>query len=314
MSDLAELHDELRSVARDLLAKSPVPAWDLLAESGWVGMEVPEAQEGGGGTFAEVAVILHELGRAAATTPYLGSTVLGVATLLEAEVSDERDELLCQVATGGVRVAVALDRDFVPDAEGAALVLVVDGDEVVVTDSATVTPRPVVDPTRSLASVSGGDGPRLRLIDGAAARIRDRGALAVACDSLGVAEAMVEATVSYAKVREQFNRPIGSFQAVKHACADMLVEVTIGRELIDAAVEAVVSGDPEASVAVAMAKSHVTAGAVDVVGKAMQLHGGIGYTLESGVPTYLKRATLNRSLFGSPRDHRRQIARRYRSW
>jgi alkylation response protein AidB-like acyl-CoA dehydrogenase len=136
----------------------------------------------------------------------------------------------------------------------------------------------------------------------------------VACDSLGVAEAMLDATVEYAKVREQFGRPIGSFQAVKHACADMLVEVTIGRELVDAAVAAVVAGDEEAPVAVAMAKSHVTAHAVDVVGKAMQLHGGIGYTLESGVPAHLKRAALNRSLFGSPREHRRHVAGRYLAW
>ena len=145
----------------------------------------------------------------------------------------------------------------------------------------------------------------------AVGHLRDRAALAIACDSLGLCEAMLSATVAYAKVRHQFGRPIGSFQAVKHACADMLVTISVSRQLVDAAVEAVVENRPDAGVAVAMAKSHVCSHAVDLVGKAMQLHGGIGYTWESGIHTYLKRATLNRSLFGSPASHRQRLANRY---
>ena len=122
---------------------------------------------------------------------------------------------------------------------------------------------------------------------------------------------MLSATVSYAKVRHQFDRPIGSFQAVKHACADMLVRISVSRQLVGAAVDAIAEGRPDAGVAAAMAKSYATAAAVDVVGKAMQLHGGIGYTWESGIHTYLKRAALNRSLFGSPAAHRRELAKRY---
>ena len=123
---------------------------------------------------------------------------------------------------------------------------------------------------------------------------------------------MLSATTSYAKVRHQFDRPIGSFQAVKHACADMLVRISVSRQLVGAAVGAIAEGRPDAGVAAAMAKSYATTAAVDVVGKAMQLHGGIGYTWESGVHVYLKRAALNRSLFGSPAEHRRQLAQRYR--
>jgi alkylation response protein AidB-like acyl-CoA dehydrogenase len=119
---------------------------------------------------------------------------------------------------------------------------------------------------------------------------------------------MLDATVAYAKVREQFDQPIGSFQAVKHQCADMLVQLTVGRELLTLAVEAVVAGSPDAGVAAARAKSFLGQAAVDVVGTAMQLHGGIGYTWESGVHVYLKRATLNRSWFGSPAAHRRRLA------
>jgi alkylation response protein AidB-like acyl-CoA dehydrogenase len=118
--------------------------------------------------------------------------------------------------------------------------------------------------------------------------------------------------VAYAKVRHQFGRPIGSFQAVKHACADMLVKISVSHQLVDAAVAAVAEDRPDAGVAVAMAKSYTCGAAVGIVGKAMQLHGGIGYTFESGIHVYLKRATLNRSLFGSPAAHRQELAKRYR--
>ncbi|HTX64011.1 MAG TPA: acyl-CoA dehydrogenase family protein, partial [Acidimicrobiales bacterium] len=139
----------------------------------------------------------------------------------------------------------------------------------------------------------------------------DLAATAIACDSLGLMEAMLEATVAYAKARQQFGRPIGSFQAVQHACADMLVAVQVSRALVAQAVDAVASGAPaqERRAAVSRAKSHVGSSAVEVCGKAVQLHGGVGYTWESGIHAYLKRATLNRVLFGSPEEHRRRLTR-----
>jgi alkylation response protein AidB-like acyl-CoA dehydrogenase len=123
---------------------------------------------------------------------------------------------------------------------------------------------------------------------------------------------MLSATVAYAKVRQQFGRPIGSFQAVKHACADMLTQIAVARQLVRTAVDAVADDRPDAGAAAAMAKSYACEAAVRVAGKAMQLHGGIGYTWESGIHVYLKRAALNRSLFGSPAAHRQQLAKRYR--
>jgi alkylation response protein AidB-like acyl-CoA dehydrogenase len=92
----------------------------------------------------------------------------------------------------------------------------------------------------------------------------------------------------------------------------MLVAIAVSRTLVEAAVDAVARGADDAAVAASMAKAHTGTTAVEVAGKAMQLHGGIGYTWESGIHTYLKRAALNRSLFGSPSDHRRQLATRYR--
>jgi alkylation response protein AidB-like acyl-CoA dehydrogenase len=310
--EFAEFHDELRSVAGDLLAKDRAVDWPALVDAGWVGLEVPEAFGGAGATFAEVAVICEEMGRAASANSYLGSAVLAVGTLNALQPSGTRDRLLADVASGAKRIAVALGSEFVPDAEDADLVLVVTDDGVAV-GTAIVTPQPVLDETRRLAAVHDvAVSERLQFdADAAVGGLLDRAAVAVACDSLGLCEAMLSATVGYAKVRQQFGRPIGSFQAVKHACADMAVAIAVSRQLVEAAVQAIAEDRPDARVAAAMAKSYVCGAAVDVAGKAMQLHGGIGYTWESGIHVYLKRAALNRSLFGSPADHRRELAKRY---
>lgn len=314
MADYSEFHDELRSVAGDLLAKDRAVDWPVLVDAGWVGLEVPEEFGGAGATFAETAVVCREIGRAAGANNYLGSAVLAVGALNALQSSETRDQLLTDVASGVMRVAVALDSDFVPDAAGADKVLVVT-DEGVAVAAPTVTARPVLDETRKLATVTAADNAEVLSFDGdtasAVRRLRDRAAVAVACDSLGISEAMLDATVGYAKVREQFGRPIGSFQAVKHACADMLVTVSVSRQLVGAAVHAIADDRPDADVAAAMAKSYACGSAVDVAGKAMQLHGGIGYTWESGIHVYLKRAALNRSLFGSPAAHRNYLAQRY---
>jgi len=309
--EFAEFHAELRSVAGDLLAKDRTVDWASLVDAGWVGLEVPEQFGGAGATFAEVAVVCEEMGRAASANNYLGSAVLAVGVLNSLQPSTTRDRLLVDVASGAVRVAVAFESEFVPDAEGADHILLI-ADECVAVATATVTPQPVLDETRRLASIGDTEiSERLRLA-GDIQRLRQRAAVAVACDSLGLSEAMLSATVGYAKVRHQFGRPIGSFQAVKHACADMAVDIAVARQLVDAAVQAIVDDQTDAGVAAAMAKSYVCSTAVDVAGKAMQLHGGIGYTWESGIHVYLKRAALNRSLFGSPAEHRMQLAKRYR--
>ena len=316
-AEFEEFHAELRSVAADVLAKDRTVEWQVLVDAGWVGLDVPEEFGGAGATFAEVAVICEEMGRAASANSYLGSAVLAVSTLNALRPSATRDRLLTDVASGTVRLAVAVESsEFIPDADGADRVLLVT-DGGVVCAAVTVTPRPVLDETRRLATVSANaDAGDVMQFEGnptdARARLLQRAAVAIACDSLGLSEAMLSATVGYAKVRHQFDRPIGSFQAVKHACADMAVTIAVSRRLVGAAVDAVADGRPDAGVCVAMAKSYACGTAVDIVGKAMQLHGGIGYTWESGIHVYLKRAALNRSLFGSPAAHRRELAKRYR--
>lgn len=367
-TDFAEYHSELEAVARDVLTTTsplssggqpPGPAdWAVLARSGWLGLEVPEALEGSGATFSEVGVVLTQMGAAVTRSPFLGSAVLGTGALNLLEPGDERDSLLQRAGSGETRLAVALvtepaaaDEDlggfpsaflldrsgdrpairgearFVPDAGDAdrLLLLATDlGTPVLVVVNAdcpglTRDTVEVTDRTRSVATVradgAGVEEAEVLRFRGApeeaAWRLWDRGAVAVACDSLGVAEAMMDATVRYAQVRQQFGRPIGSFQAVKHACADMLVQVNVCRELASAASAGVAAGDPDAWVAAAQAKSHICDVAVAVAGKVMQLHGGIGYTWESGIHFYLKRALFNRSWFGSTAWHRRRLATRY---
>jgi alkylation response protein AidB-like acyl-CoA dehydrogenase len=347
-----ELHDELRDVARRLLGAGP-PDWVRLAEVGWTGLEVPEDLGGAGVGFAEVAVVAEELGRALAAVPYLGTVVLGAGALALAAPGPGRDGLLAAIARGTARVAVALpggDGDagggpppfrlaggrldgtagWVPDAGGAGRLLVPaageDGRPVLVAAAPgapglAVAPAPILDATRDLATVTA-DGvavedeavwPFAGDPGEALDALHRRAALAVAADALGVAGAMLDATVAYAQVRVQFGRPIGSFQAVKHACADRLVQLSASRALVAEAAAALDAGDGGAGVAVAMAKAHAGSMAVEVAGAALQLHGGIGYTWESGVHAHLKRAMADRSLYGSPRAHRALLAARHRT-
>ena len=337
-SEFAEIHDELRGVARNLLGKSGSDVdWHQMTDAGWLGLEIEDALGGAGASFVETAIVLEELGRSAASSRYLG-TVLAIGGLKALPSNESRDALLSGVGAGAVTAALITDpfrversdnrvwlsgrAEFVPDAVGADRLLVLaddDGGAVLVDATGlNVTEQAVLDETRRLAVVSADDlaleeTSIWRFEDDPATAfrgLRDRAAVAVACDSLGLSEAMLAATVDYACVRQQFGRPIGSFQAVKHACADMLVQVSVARQLVVAAVAAVADGT-DASVAASMAKSYACGAAVDVAGKAMQLHGGIGYTWESGVHVYLKRAALNRSLFGSPAAHRQRLAARY---
>lgn len=351
MTELEEARAELRAVARDVLGKTTGIDARRLGELGWSGLEVAESLGGAGASFAETAVLLEELGRTAAAGPFLGGVLgvgaliavvpgaardgllsavaAGRLTVALALDADGGTEPLFRLRSGGAGPDVSVVgtvsgcAPFVPDAAAADRLLLPALDPTGVPVLAAVdrtaltcTDQPVLDLTRRFASVSA-DGAtptsvwRFAGDPHAALRgLRDRAAVAVALDSLGSAEAMLAATVAYAGVREQFGRPIGSFQAVKHACADMLVQVALARALVAAAVDAVGSGEGP-SVAASMAKAYACGTAVDVVGKAVQLHGGIGYTWESGIHVHLKRVAVNRSLFGSPAVHRARLAERY---
>ncbi|MEU6558139.1 acyl-CoA dehydrogenase family protein [Nocardia nova] len=354
VSEFAELHDELRTVARNILtatAPGTVREWSAIVAADWPGLEIGSEFDGAGVTFAEVAVVLREMGRALTRSPY-ASVAVAVAALAHAEPGPGRDGLLRDTATGGAVPVLAVSgntadnppftisrgsggtsltgtTEFTADITAATTVLLpardTGGATVLVAarpeaPGISVAAQPCLDATRDFGTLSAeaalvGDDAVWRWghadADPLAAAAR-RQTVATAIDSLGLAEAALETTVEYVRTREQFGRPVGSFQAVKHACADMLVSLRIAGQLIDAAVTAEVRDDPDAWIAAARAKSYTCAAAVDIAGKAVQLHGGMGYTWESGIHRYLERATLNRSLYGSPTEHRAQLAARYR--
>jgi len=217
---------------------------------------------------------------------------------------------------------------FVLDAASAdALVVFARGDDGVIAAlvecaqrGVVITQTPALDQTRRPASVSFDGvalGPSAILAEprGAASlltRVVDVGATAMALDSFGIAEVVVERTAEYVKQRYQFGRPIGSFQAIKHRLADAVLLVETSRVAVDHAAAAVDLGDPfperERVIAAATAKAYVCDAAVKICGDSLQSHGGIGFTWEHDTHLYFKRAMLNQALFGTSRWHRRRVA------
>ena len=185
------------------------------------------------------------------------------------------------------------------------------GDELVAVDLAGIarSPEPAMDQTRELAWIQLDAAPAVTVggADEVAAHL-DRGAVFHSAEMLGAAEAVMNLAVEYAKVREQFGRPIGSFQAVKHRCADMLVDVEGMRSAAYHAAWALGAGGSDAAAAAATAKIWCSDAAVRVAESALQVHGGIGFTWEADVHLYLKRAQLDQVSFGDARHHRARLA------
>jgi alkylation response protein AidB-like acyl-CoA dehydrogenase len=308
------------SVPRALLdadAEALPSFWGELAAQGWLGLHVDEALGGEGYGLPELAVVLEELGRACAPGPFV-PTVLAAAVIQSAgkEIAAGVVPLL---ASGGTVGAVALDGRLDAELDGDALrvqgtlrpvlsghlagVLVARaGDEWCVLDANEFTATELVslDATRRVAvvQVDGAVVPAgRRLGDVDNERVREIAAVVFAAESVGVAQWCVDAASEYAKVREQFGRPIGQFQAVKHKCADMLAETELARA---AAWDAARAADEPA---VAPLTSAAAAGlAIDAASRAakdcIQVHGGIGFTWEHDAHLYLKRAMVTRQLLG----------------
>ena len=142
----------------------------------------------------------------------------------------------------------------------------------------------------------------------AVAAAADRGAVAVALENVGGAQATLDMAVQYAKDRRQFERPIGSFQAIKHKCADMLIAVESARAAAYFAAWAVATGSDEASTAVPLAKAHTSDAFFRCAAENIQIHGGIGFTWEQDAHLWFKRAKANAELLGSPAAHRSHLA------
>ncbi|MFF2327277.1 MULTISPECIES: acyl-CoA dehydrogenase family protein [unclassified Streptomyces] len=312
----------------------------LAADIGTTGLLVPERLGGQGAGHREAAVVLEELGRSVAPAPYLTSAVVATETLLALEPEDgPAAALLGDLATGhriavlalpfsasepgaaqpaGV-VAGALEGAVttVADAPAADVLLVptTDGLYAVETRSEGVAVEPLVplDLTRPLADVTFASATGIRLADGASAVAAVRrgllaGAGLLASEQLGLAEWCLTETVRYTRERHQFNRPVGSFQALKHRMAQLWLEVVSARAAARNAADALATGSPDTPLAVAVAQAYCSKVAVHAAEECVQLHAGIGMTWEHPAHLYLKRAKADSIAYGTAGRHREVIA------
>ena len=316
-----ELDDDqlaLRTAARDLLADRARPRdadgfdaelWKAMVEQGWLGVEVPEASGGLGLGTVEAAVLLEELGRHVAPVPYL-QTVLALGALARAGRDDWVERLLSGDAIGCVAWDVGAPVIAAPLADVA---VVVDGDRLVLVElgeGRRPARQPAMDLTRPLGWLAAGALGGVAEVGGrdAVEALLDRGAVGHAAEMLGGAQRVLDMSVEYAKDREQFGRPIGSFQAVKHRCADMLVDIEGMRSALWWAAWCVGAGHTDASVAASTAKVWCSDAGMRVMASGLQVHGGIGFTWEHDLHLYLKRMQLDAVSFGDAVFHRERLA------
>jgi alkylation response protein AidB-like acyl-CoA dehydrogenase len=178
-------------------------------------------------------------------------------------------------------------------------------------EGVSAAPISSMDQTRKVADVRFDGAPAERLGDGgwpAVQRLLDRACVGLAAEMLGGAERVLELSVAYAKDRVQFGRPIGSFQAVKHRAADMLLEVESLRNVVYYAAWGLERDHPDASLAASMAKAYASDAYRDVAASGIQIHGGIGFTWEADLHLYFKRAKASEVAFGDAAFHRERMA------
>ncbi|MDN4162910.1 acyl-CoA dehydrogenase family protein [Nocardioides abyssi] len=321
---LTEEQQELASTVRSLLAKRADPRvetydeqlWQLLCEQiGVAALGIPEEHGGAGFSLFESLVALEEVGRSLVPSPLLSSLVTSEALLAGAN-EDARGELLPRLAGGevGAFVDATGGRTTVPDVLDGdlATVLVAATDDGLWLLDADATARewtPSMDQTIRLARVEVDTAAATRIGDGpaAAARAALVGAAGVAALQVGTAARALEMTVAYSKERVQFGRPIGSFQALKHRMADMLVRVEMARSASWAAAYAVSGGTADAERLAHVAGAYCSDALTSIAAETVQLHGGIAITWEHDAHLVLKRAHSLGQLFGTARAHRAAV-------
>ncbi len=286
-------------------------AWKEMSELGWAGIFIGEDHGGQGLGIVELAILTEELGYALAPVPLLSNAAAGLA--LEHAGSDEQKERwLPGIASGEARGTVGLltngEARLVPDADTAEVIVLLSPDgsgTVVEASAAEIEPFDALDRTRRFARVRADGGEPLEG-DGRAAL--ERTVTALAAETVGVAQRAMEMAVEYARERKQFGRPIGSYQAVSHRCAQMLLEVEGSRSAAYYAAWCADSEPDSLPVAASMAKAYSSDAGWRVCGSSLQVHGGIGFTWEHDLHFYLKRARANGALYGSSKEHRERIA------
>jgi alkylation response protein AidB-like acyl-CoA dehydrogenase len=304
-------HERLAEIADGAEGWDPA-LWKEAAGLGLTGISVPEGHGGAGMGFVEEAIAAEELGRGVFPGPWLGSVILAQPAL------EQTPELL-QAVSSGERIAT-----WVPAGSGrvvdlsAADLLVAERDNglfAINKDDVEWRVLPTVDGTRRLGEVELGSATGQQLASGSdSAAIRDsirvRGLAAMAAEATGVAERALEIAIDYVKEREQFGMPIGKFQAVSHQLADTYVDVELTRSLALWAAAAIDDADPDATVAAETAKAFAADAAVRACERAIQVHGGIGFTWEHVLHRYYKRALWIRAFWTSGDELRAEVARK----
>ncbi len=292
------LQDELRAQARSFLTANPEPSWAQLAELGWTGATVAEEHDGAGLGFLDEAVLHEEAGRALLHAP-LWST----SSLLPYLPGDDQ----ATVARGETSWTLALG-PLVPDLDTATNVAVVGGDTVWELDGAERELLATNDETRPLGVVSGGEAGRALCSSEVLPALRTRSLTILALESVGVGARALELAVAYVAEREQFGRRIGTYQAVSHPLASSHAELELARSLVWWAAWCVAEDDGQAAMAAASAKAFAADAAVAACERAIQAHGGTGFTWEHVLHRLYKRALWTQSWEASPAQLRAEVA------
>ncbi|HEY1509356.1 MAG TPA: acyl-CoA dehydrogenase family protein [Solirubrobacteraceae bacterium] len=313
--DLTDDQKEIKRVAKELLAdRSPFAKvrqaaesgeyddslWRELCELGWPGIAVAEEHGGQGLGAVELAVLLEELGYACAATPFL-STAVAAAVIQAAGTTEQQARWLPGLASGETTAGIGTS-ELVADGAGAAVVVLIDGNDAVLVAAPEAQTLESIDSTRRFATVNG-DGEPL------AAHAVDRVYAAISAEIVGICQRALDMTLEYVKERKQFGVPVGSFQAVSHRCAQMLLHTESARSTAYYAAWAADADADRLSEAAALAAAASADGGREVTASAIQAHGGIGFTWEADVHWLYKRAQLDAAMLGGSRRHREALAR-----
>ncbi|MCX4563633.1 acyl-CoA/acyl-ACP dehydrogenase [Streptomyces phaeochromogenes] len=342
---------DVRRLAADPSGYDPVVWRRMATEIGLQGLAVPEKYGGSGFGYVDLGVVFEETGRALLCAPYFATVALAAETLLRCDDERARGDLLPRIASGETVATLAFTEEsgrwdeaairltahdeaggwrltgvktYVLDGHLADLLLVAartpSGVSLFAVESGAPglarTPLPTLDQTRRQARVEFTNTPaRLLGPEGAAWAALERtlaaASVLLAAEQVGGAVAALDAAVEYAKIREQYGRPIGSFQGIKHKCADMLVEIESARSAAYGGLWALDAGDEaETAISAALAQAFCSEAFTKVAGDNIQVHGGIGFTWEHPAHLYLKRAKSSEVLLGTPSYHRELLAAR----
>jgi alkylation response protein AidB-like acyl-CoA dehydrogenase len=320
MSAVRDIYDDEHSDG------DPTDLWKAVGEQGWLAVLVDEEHDGLGLGLLDAAVLARCWGEGCVPGPFLPTLVAAEAIRLGG-TPEQRNEWLPQVAAGQVKLALAAggrvanngDKltgtvDYVDYAHVAdRLVVATDGGALWLVDPAgsgiTVTVQDTLDRSGRLATVRLDAAPGAQLPGAVLPDVLDRGAVLAANDLVGIARVAFTRTVDYDKTREQFGKPVGSFQAIKHTLADLHVATTMAEHAGWYAAHAIDAKLPDAPLAVSVAKSKASDVARDVTAAMIQFHGGIGYTWEHDAHLFFKRAKRLEYAFGDSAAHRERIAR-----